>query len=239
MLTWIMTHSFLTKLRSAGDLPREDEDLLLKLCEDVRSFPAQRDLIHEGDRPDHVRLMIEGWACRYQILPDGGRQITALLIPGDFCDSHVTLLASMDHSIGAVTDCKVALVSRDAIVQLMHRPAIARALWWASLVDQAVLRAWIVNMGRRQSLGKVAHLICEMHARLQFVGLADAGAFDFPLSQEQVGDALGITSVHVNRTLRALREAGVMAKSKGRIAVTDMPALRGIAQFDPGYLHLE
>ena len=233
-----MVTPFLAKLGSAGALPDEDHKLLLDLVDDVRDLPAGTDIISEGDRPDHVHLMLEGWAARYQHLQEGSSQITAFMLPGDFCDTHITLLAEMDHSISALTDARVAFIPRAAMVALTERPAIARALWWASLVDEGILRAWIVNIARRLALPRIAHLVCELHARLAHVGLANGDGFALPLTQEQLGTAVGLTSVHVNRTLRTLRDDGLMTFRNREIVITNIPALRALAGFDPNYLHL-
>lgn len=237
-----MASAFLRKLVSAGEsrnaLPADDRDLVLSVCDDVRPCGARRDIISEGDRPDHFHLMIEGWSCRYKILPDGSRQITAFLVPGDFCDVHVTLFDQMDHNIGALSDSRVAFISRAQMTRLMERPRIARALWWSGLVDEAVLRSWIVNLGRRDAFERVGHLICEMHARLRNVGLAQDGGFTMPLTQEELGDATGLTPVHVNRTLRRLREEQLATFSRQRIFIPDVGILREAVSFDPNYLHL-
>ena len=117
------------------------------------------------------------------MLRDGSRQITAFLVPGDFCDAHITLLDQMDHSIATLTECRVAFIARHKMLEIADHPRIARALWWASLVDEAVLRAWILNLGRRDAFERVGHLICELHARLSNVGLTLAGGFELPLTQ--------------------------------------------------------
>lgn len=238
MLIESVDSPYLAKLQSAGILPAEDVALLSRLESDVRDLPARTAVISEGDRPDHVHLMIEGWACRDQFLGDGGRQITAFMLPGDLCDTHITMLAEMDHGIRTLTSSRVAFIPRRVMVELAERPAIARAMWWASLVDEGVLRAWIVNIARREAPERITHLICELHARLTNVGLADGNTFELPLTQEELGAALGLTNVHVNRTLRQLREDGVVVVRQQRTVITDMPALRSMAEFDPSYLHL-
>ena len=234
-----MVTPVLAKLQSAGALPAADRQLLIEVCGDVRRFPPRRDIIREGDKPDHVHLMLEGWSCRYQVLSDGARQITAFLAPGDMCDAHVTLLGEMDHSIASLTQASVAFIPRVQMVELASRPAIARALWWASLVDEAVLRAWIVNLGRRDAFDRVAHLVCEMHARLRNIGLVKGDEFELPLTQEELADALGLTPIHVNRVLKRLREEELMTFKRQKIVILDIKALSRIAGFDPNYLHLE
>ncbi|MEG3085999.1 Crp/Fnr family transcriptional regulator [Sphingomonas sp. PB4P5] len=233
-----MTHPLIKKLQSVGNLAEDDLDLLGDLTADVRDFGARRDIIREGEKPDHVHLMLEGWSCRYQLVPDGGKQITAFLLPGDFCDVHITMFREMDHSIGTLGAAKVAFIARELMLEMTERPGIARALWWASLVDEAVLRAWIVNFGRRDSFQRVAHLICELYARLRNVGLATEDVFDLPLTQEDLSDALGLTPVHVNRVLKRLREEGMMTFKRQQISILDVRKLQTAAGFDPSYLHL-
>lgn len=233
-----MIHPFIRKLASVAELPEEDLRLLEKVTEDVRDIAPRRDIIREGEKPDHVHLMLAGWACRYHILPNGKRQISAFMLPGDLCDAHVTILEQMDHSIGALTAAKVAFISKALMRELTDRPTIARALWWATLVDEAVLRAWIVNLGKRDAYDRIAHIVCETYARLQNVGLADGGGFEMPVAQEELGDALGLTSVHINRSLKRLREDGVMTFRRGHIQIHDVTRLSKAAGFDPAYLHL-
>lgn len=221
-----------------GGLPLEDRELLMSLCDDVRTIAPRRDIIREGERPEHVHLMIDGWSCRYKMLPDGTRQITAFLVPGDFCDSHITLFDQMDHSIGAINDARVAFIPRAKMLELAGRPRITFALWWASLVDEAVLRAWIVNLGRRNGFMRAGHLICEMHARLQTVGLTDGDRFDMPLTQEELSDALGLTTVHTSRILKRLRGEALLTFKRQHVVILDMPKLRSLVGFDANYLHL-
>ena len=159
-------------------------------------------------------------------------------MPGDFCDVHIAMLDRMDHGICALGSAKVAFIARDLMDEVAARPALTRALQWASLVDEGVLRAWIANMGRRDAFDRVAHLMCELHARLTNVGLVKTGRYDMPLTQEQLGDALGLTAVHINRVLRLLRERGLMTFARQSVTITDLGALRRVAGFDPGYLHL-
>ena len=234
-----MDHPLIEKLQTVSDLPDEDVALLQGVRANVRSFAANCDVISDGDRPDHVHLMMAGWSCRYKLLADGSRQITAFLLPGDFCDAHITLLKQMDHGIATLEPAEVAFIPRDVMRAMTDRPAIARALWWASLVDEGVLRAWIVNLGRREAMERVAHLMCELHARLSNVGRVVATGFACPLTQDELADATGLTPVHVNRVLRRLREDGLMTLKQGFAAITDLRGLQRVAGFTPAYLHLE
>lgn len=233
-----MSNAFVEKLRGYVSLTDEDTRLLTGACAMQRDVPARHDLIREGDKPVFVFVMLDGWACRYKLLPEGGRQIIAFLMPGDFCDMHVAVLDEMDHSIGTLTPSRVASIPRAKMEELIEtRHAITRAFWRTQLVDESVLRAWIVSMGRRSSLQRVAHLLCELYVRAQSIGLEIDGRCELPISQIALADAVGLTPVHVNRVLRKLRLRGAIAKHARMLVITDIGALGAIAGFDANYLH--
>lgn len=219
-------------------MAEDDVVLLTKACENLRVVDAGHHLIREGDKPDPVFVMLEGWACRYNVLPDGGRQITAFMVPGDFCDIHIAVLKEMDHSVVTLTDARVAWLPRAEMEQLVKaRPNLTQAFWWSQLVDQGVMRAWIVSMGRRQSMERVAHLMCELYIRMQNIGLARGDNCKMPLSQITLADAVGLSPVHVNRVLRKLRLEGAMELRGGWLRILDPVKLARIAGFDDSYLH--
>lgn len=225
------------KLSNAGFLQDSDLARLDRLIANHRRYPARTDIIGHGDAPSEVHLVLEGFACRYKMLPDGSRSIMALLVPGDFCDLHVAILGRMDHSIGALTDCQIVDIPRAEIEDVLnHHPKLARAMWWATLVDEAVLREWLVNMGKRRSDRQMAHLICEIYLRLRSVGLAED--FRLPLTQEQLADTLGITPVHAQRVVATLKQEHLIVMEDRAITVPDIGALCAFSDFDSDYLHL-
>lgn len=234
-----MTSPVIRKLRHGASLSPADERALTAAVAKVRDYAARRDLIAEGERPHEVHAVLEGFACRYKLLPDGGRQIMAFLVPGDFCDLHVAVLGEMDHAIGTLTASRIALLPQDAVAELTRTsPALSRALWWATLVDEAVLREWLVGMGRRSADQQAAHLFCELLLRLRAVDMAPGGRFDMPLTQAELADSVGLTPVHVNRVVQQLRAAGYLEWRGGVVSVFDEPGLMAFADFDANYLHL-
>ena len=233
------TSPLIAKLETRDPLSGEDREALYELYDDCRDIGARRNLIREGDSPDHIVLMIEGWAARYKLLPDGARQITAFLIPGDFCDLHVTILGEMDHGITTLTRSRVAFVPRQKMDELTERPSLAKAFWWATLVDSAVLRAWIVNIGRRDAFEAIGHLICELYVRMKNIGLVNGHRFEVPLTQEEIADALGLTSVHVNRVLQRLRAEDLISFSHGMLTIHDYRRLEQASGFNANYLHIQ
>jgi CRP-like cAMP-binding protein len=228
------------KLSQGAELSIDDRFVLEQAFGKSFMVGAHQDLIQEGQVPTNVHLVVEGFACRYKILPDGARQIVALMVPGDFCDLHVAILNHMDHAIGTITPCRIARLNHTAVLELTTRSStIAIALWWATLVDEAVLREWLVGMGRRSADKQLAHLFCELQMRLQVVGMATTNSYDLPLSQADLSDILGLTPVHVNRMLQQLRAEGLITLSGRRMTIHDVPTLQAFAEFDPNYLHLK
>jgi CRP-like cAMP-binding protein len=232
-----MGNRFVDKLSGFVDLSAADIEALQLATSSARVIPAKQDLIREGDQPGPVFVMLEGWACRYKILPNGARQIMAFLMPGDCCDLNTSMLTEMDHSIQTVTVASVATIARGDMDVLMERPNIARAMYIAQLVDEGTLRSWIVSMGRRSSLERVAHLMCELHLRAYLGGDAVRQTVALPLSQIVLADALGMTPVHINRVLKELRRSGAMEISRGSLVIQDAGKLVRTAGFDENYLH--
>ena len=233
-----MANRFVQKLSGMAELTAGDAAALENATARPRRYTARQDLIREGDQPGPMFVILEGWACRYKILPSGTRQIMAFLMPGDACDLHIKLLAEMDHGIQAITPAMVATVTRtDMQVMMQDYPNIASAMYSAQLIDEGIMRAWIVSMGRRSSTERVAHLVCELYLRARNIGLTGDGEFNLPLSQLVLADALGMTAVHINRVLKELRLTGAMALKRGSVTILDPVKLVHIAGFDENYLH--
>ena len=226
------------KLEAVADLTAADKARLHQLCREVGKVRAKRDVISEGDRPDRVHLIVRGWAARYKLLNDGRRQITAFMIPGDLGDVHVTVLDQMDHGIMALTPCTVAYLDGSELDRITSENSrLAKAMWWSTLVDEATLRQWVVNVGRRNAYQRIAHVLCEMHARMKLVGLVDENRLALPLSQDELADATGLTAVHTNRTIQRLRQEKLIEIGGGILKVPDVAALEEAGGFDPNYLH--
>lgn len=193
----------------------------------------------EGEKPNFVNLVIDGWGFRHKMLEDGRRQIIAFLLPGDICDLNVVLLNEMDHSIGALTEVTVAQIAPETLEQVQkNRPRLAAAVGWDMLVQAAIQREWTVNLGQRSAIERISHLICELYARLDVVELCDNGHCHIPLTQTDLSEATGITPVHVNRTMQELRALGLIEWKGREVHVPDMDALRRTALFNDNYLHL-
>ena len=230
----------ISKLSRVMALSLDDRTALQAMCCEVRQVGVRCDIIRDGDRPDRVHLILKGWACRYKILSNGKRQIMALLLPGDFCDLNVSMLEQMDHSIASLSATTFAYVDRAQFEELTRtRPAIMRALWWATLVDEGVLRSWIVSLGVRSARERVAHLICELQERMRNINSENNGQFDMPMTQPDIAETLGLTPIHVNRVIRQLFADRVVEMHRGEVKVLNQGALVRIADFDPSYLHAQ
>ncbi len=203
----------------------------------MRTFPAQTDVVREGDPCGTAHVLVEGFACRYKIVEGGRRQITGFLVPGDCCDAHMFVLDRMDHSILTLSEARVALVSRETMRTLTAaHPAVERAITWSTLVDAAISREWLANMGRRSPDRRIGHLLCEILLRLKAVGLSEEQRFAFPITQADLGDAVGLSTVHVNRTLQELKEKKLIQWRRGQFEVLDLARCQHYSDFDPGYL---
>jgi CRP-like cAMP-binding protein len=227
------------KLEERDRLSEEEKQVLAASLGPPKSVSADADMVREGDRPSESTLLVEGFAARYKVLQSGKRQITAIHVPGDFVDLHGFLLKKMDHAIAALTPCTVATVPHETLRRITERhPHLARLLWLSTLIDSAIHREWLVAMGRRSAKEHMAHLFCELYLRLQLVGLTKDNSYEMPITQAELGDTLGISTVHVNRVVQELRAEGLITWRGNRLAVDDWDRLREVAEFTPTYLSL-
>lgn len=234
----MMDNRFIGKLNILNRLEAVEIAALTLSTEHPKSHPAKHDLICEGDTPGPVFVVLEGWACRYKILPNGSRQILAYLMPGDSCDLHIGLLTVMDHSIQTITPTSIATIGRRQMDDLLEKHlGIAKAIYLSHLIDEGTMRAWVTSMGRRASIERVAHLMCELYLRARNIGLTLQPPFALPLTQVMLADSLGMTPVHMNRVLKELRATGAMTLERGSLIIEDPDHLIRIAGFDESYLH--
>jgi CRP-like cAMP-binding protein len=235
-----MNSALVRKLSHFTRLSREDIDMLGRVGANVRSFAAREDIIREGERPKAVHLVHSGWACRYKMLEDGRRQIVSFFFPGDLFDLNIFILREMDHSIAAITPVMLAEISREEFETLVSgHPRITQGLWWESLVTAAIQREWTVNVGQRDASERLANLFCEIFVRLRVAGHTRGSSCDMPLTQNELADALGISTVHANRTLQELRAQGLIELKNKVLTILDMDRLKRTAMFNDNYLHLD
>ncbi len=191
-------------------------------------------------RSRRTALLLSGLAYRHKLTPDGSRQIVSLHIPGDMVDLEGSLLKVMDHNVQVLTHAEIAFVPGEAIRQMIEaHPRIGHAMWVDTLIDGSIFREWVVNVGRRDARARIAHLLCEFARRLEVAGLGEKGGYSFPMTQEQLADATGLTSVHVNRTLKSLEAEGLIKREKRFVLIPDWERLRDVAGFNELYLHLD
>ncbi len=230
---------FLTrKIQGSSKLSEAELGMLDAVPMLVRDVGRDQDLVREGEHSPSCILLLEGFACRYRTLSDGRRQIVSFHISGDFLDLQGFLLQRLDHGIGTLTPSKIGLIPHSAIEDLLVSPMITRFLWRETVIDGAIHREWLVNVGRRTAYQRVAHVFCELVTRLQAVGLARDGACDLPLTQSELADATGLSTVHVNRVIQELRRDGLITL-RGRVfSALDWAGLKKAAEVDPNYLQL-
>lgn len=230
----------LRKLELHSPLGDADRDALLGLPHVVRRLEPHADVVREGEPPTHCGVIVSGFAYRYKSTGDGARQIVALHIPGEALDFQSLFLETADHSVQMLTRGEVAFVPRDAMQAIVRsRPEIGNAILVTILVEASIFREWVLNVGRRDARARLAHLLCEFALRLEAQGLECEYGYELPMTQEQLADALGLTSVHVNRTLKQLAADGLIVRDKRHVGIPDWERMRGVADFDALYLHLE
>lgn len=217
-----------------------EKDALEAAVERVDTLPARAIVTRRGERVRHSTLLLDGTMCRYMDARDGYRQLVALQLPGDFVDLHGFPLYRLDHDVGTLSEARIAIVPHERIANLMmEQPRLARLMWRSTLLDAALHREWIFRIGRLDAAGRIGHFLLEIYERLRSTGRADGQSFELSLIQQDLGEACGLTSVHVNRTLRRLREEALLEVSRGVVRILDYPQLAKVAEFDPDYLYLE
>lgn len=228
-----------TRLCASRLLSREEQHALEDVVSPLKSVDAGTDLVREGERADSLFIVSKGWACRYTTTQEGGRQLPALLVPGDIGNLDSLLFDRLDYGLRTLTRAMVVVLPRDrALALAAQHPGIARLFTWLALVENAILSKWALSLGRRSAKERLAHLLCELSVRLDAED-GDQSSFAFPLTQEQIADALGLTSVHVNRTMQQLRSEGLIAVANRTMTLPEVARLRQIGGFDPRYLHID
>ncbi len=230
--------TLLRKLDLRDELSQTERQALIDCAADEVEFPAGADLVREGDRPNVSLLVIEGFTTRYRDSADGRRKITAIHVPGDFVDLHSFVLREMDHSVGALSHCRVLRFPHQRLKVLTEQhPHLTRVLWLSTLIDGAIHREWLIAASR-SAPEQIAHLVCELYVRLQNTTSITNGTFTLPVTQMELGEALGLSAVHVNRSLQQLRSENLFTWQNQEIRILDWDRLQARASFDPLYLHL-
>jgi CRP-like cAMP-binding protein len=235
-----MINPLILKLEQRDRLSDEEKQVLQDAIARVRDVSADEDIVKEGDRPSESSLLLEGFAARYKVLSNGRRQITDIHVVGDFVDLHSFLLKTMDHGVVALTPCRVGVVPHATLKQITEsHPHLARILWLHTLIDAAIHREWLTAMGRRSATSHFAHLICELFLRLKMVDQAQNDTIHLPITQAELADALGLSTVHVNRVLQDLRRDGLIHWQNNALTILEWDRLKQIAEFTPLYLNLQ
>lgn len=232
--------SLASKLSYRVKLDEEDQAAILALPFKIKIIERNHFVVREREQATHSCLMLSGYSVRSKIVGSGNRQIVSIHMKGEMVDLQNSLLKTADHSVQMLTQSKVALIPRQEIIDLsLRRPTVALAMWMDTLVDASIFREWVANVGRRDARTRIAHLLCEFSLRLKVAGLGEGGEYELPMSQEQLGDATGLTSVHVNRTIKTLEAEGLINRASPRsIHIGDWRKLAEVGDFDSNYLHI-
>lgn len=228
------------KLAMRARLSDADEEALRALPLTTRTLEPLSYTVREGDPPRQCAALLSGFAFRQKLTGSGGRQIVGLHVPGDLLDLQNLFLDVSDHNVQMLTRGDVAFIPRAALRELaLARPAINHAFFVDTLVEASIFREWVVNVGRRDARGRVAHLLCEFAMRLEAMGLDKQYSYELPMTQEQLADSVGLTPVHINRTLKGLERDGLIARDRRSVRIVDWQRMRAAADFGERYLHLD
>jgi CRP-like cAMP-binding protein len=226
------------KLDKLAHLEAQDREEIAALPFAFKTASPHTYLVREGSESRNCCVLLTGYACRHKTTNKGGRQIVSFHVPGDILDLQHLLLTVADHSLETITEVTYATVPAADLKELARqRPNIAEALWRDTLIDASIFREWVLNVGRRDAQSRIAHMLCEFVVRCESAGLGRPQQFDLPMTQEDIGDATGLTSVHVNRSLRALADTGILDHRGRSVKIVNWDRLRRVAGFDPAYLH--
>lgn len=234
-----MITAHLKKLRLRTAISPEEERVIRGLVAENRRWPADTMLVRAGEQLNVSMLVLDGWLVRSKDLPSGERQVLEIHVPGDFADLHGFTLKQLDHDISSVTECVIGYVPHDRLMALSETyPHLTRVYWLSTNVDAAISREMGLSLGQRSAISRMAHLFCELHARLEIIGRTEVERFEFPLTQRELAECLGLTVVHVNRTIQELRRKGLVEAANRHITILDRAGLEAVADFDPRYLQL-
>lgn len=230
----------LKKLRRRIELSPEEEKAIRGVVAETRRVGADQILIRGGEELSSSVLLLDGWLARSKDLAGGQRQVTELHISGDFADLHGFTLKRLDHDVLTLSDCIIGIVPHDRLQKITEQyPRVARAYWFSTNVDAAITRELALSLGQRSAISRMAHLFCELHVRLDVVGRARPDGYEFPLTQRELSECLGLTVVHANRTIQELRRRSLIELESRQLTILDKRGLEGVAEFDPSYLYLD
>ena len=235
----LIGETFILHLGLIGHLSEEDKQALLSLEGEIRDLKRGEDVLQDGERPPHSVVVISGLLQRYTLGPEGQRQIHSFYLPTDTPCLEAIHIGVMDNNLGALAPTRVGLVPIPELLRVIEaHPNLNALMWRETLVQAAILRAWLMRNSQTQGHERMAHLFCEIMTRAKAAGLAKEDTCDLPITQEDLGDALGLSLVHVNRTLMLLRTTGSVEFRGGKLTVRNWEQLVEIAEFDGSYLHL-
>jgi CRP-like cAMP-binding protein len=228
------------RLETRAPLAEADRAAIRELPLTYRTLEPAAYIVREGEPPEQCAVLLSGFAYRHKVTGDGERQILSVHMPGEFLDLQNSFLDVADHNVQALTRMEVAVVPVPALRRLaQEHPMVAQAMWIDTLIDSAIFREWIVNVGRRDAITRISHLLCEIALRLEAADLSRDGRYELPMTQEQIADATGLTAVHVNRVLKELGRLGLIVRDKRAVEIVDWDRLSDVGDFNARYLHFQ
>ena len=235
-----MITAHLKKIKLRTSISAEEERVIRGLVSETRRVGPDQVIVRAGQELHHSLLLLDGWLVRAKDLPSGERQVLEIHVAGDFADLHGFTLKRLDHDVITVTEAVIGMVPHERLTEMTNEhPHLTRVDWLMTNIDAAITRELALSLGQRSAISRMAHLFCELHARLGIIGKTDDDGFEFPLTQRELSECLGLTVVHVNRTLQELRRRRLVETQNRHITLLDKRALEALAEFDPSYLQMQ
>lgn len=230
----------LKKLKRRSELSSEEERAVGEAIAEVRAVPADQLVVRAGQELNSSTVLLDGWMATSKDLAGGERQVTELHIAGDFADLHGFTLKRLDHDVVTLSSCIVGIVPHERLQRISEKfPRLARIYWFSTNIDAAITRELALSLGQRSAMSRMAHLFCELYVRLDAVDRARSDGYEFPLTQRELAECLGLTVVHANRTIQELRRRGLVELENRQLTILNRAGLEGLAEFDPSYLYLD
>jgi CRP-like cAMP-binding protein len=233
-------HILLRKLTNLHDISEEEQAAVLEALTRPREVKRGDDIVADDSTPKHTTVMLSGTACRYKILPSGKRHILTFQYPGDMTDLYSYVMKKIDHAVGALSDCTVAHIPHETVAALSEKyPNLQYTFWRDTMIDASISHSWALGGGRK-TLERVAHMVCEIFVRLELVGQAELGRpLPFMATRQDLADALGLSLVHTNKTMAALKAKKLITRTGTKLQILNWDGLKSVAGFDPNYLHFK
>lgn len=233
-------YSFINKMNFYSCLAQTEKTAIQECVESKHLFAKGQTLVKAGEKSDRINIVTDGWAGCFKSAHNGIDQLISFILQGDHCEEISSIQGRMDHSIKALSDVRVTRIDRQKLLaRIEPGSGLAQGLAWSSIVDKSIMGEWLLNVTRRPAAMRLAHLLCELFTRSFIIGKTEGNSMHFPLTQVALSESLGLSPVHLNRSLQLLRQRKLITLARKTLTIIDWQQLAEFADFDNNYLHID